>query len=254
MRPNAVKARLNKREPVLGTWLSLASPLVAEMCGSVGFDWLAVDMEHSAVDYGTVQAMLQAISIGHTVPYVLVPTNDAKEIKRSLDIGAYGIVVPNVKTPEEAERAVRACRYPPDGFRGVGSVRGPLYGGPDYYEKANSEISVVVMIEDAEAVNRIADIMQIPGIDAFHIGPYDLAASLGVPFGLDNPHPDHKAAVQRVLAVGRRLDVPVGIHCGSAEEVVRRMEQGFRWLALATDARLLFSSVRDALSAIGKTS
>lgn len=254
MRPNAVKAKLNAREPVVGTWLSLASPLVAEIFGSAGFDWLAIDTEHSAVDYGTVQAMLQAISIASTVPYVLVPTNDSKEIKRSLDIGAYGIVIPNVKTPEEAERAVRACKYPPDGFRGVGSVRGPLYGGADYYEKANSEISVVVMIEDREAVNRIGDLMKVPGIDAFHIGPYDLAASLGVPFGLDNPHPDHKAAVQRVLETGRRLDVPVGIHCGSAEEVVRRMEQGFRWLALASDARLLGNSVREALSVIGKTS
>jgi 4-hydroxy-2-oxoheptanedioate aldolase len=131
----------------VGTWLCLGNPLAAEILAHVGFDWLTVDMEHNAIDVADTQALLQAIATTDTMPFVRVPWNDPQIIKRVLDIGAYGVVIPNVLDRREAEQAVAACRYPPDGIRGVGTLRGRLYGGPDYTDGANRGIAVIVMIE-----------------------------------------------------------------------------------------------------------
>ncbi len=250
MRKNIVKEKMGRGEPSIGTWVSSGSPLMAEVLSHAGFDWLTVDLEHNAIDMESLLACFYAISTTDTVPFVRVPWNDPQILKRVLDIGAYGVVVPNVRTPEEAERAVQACRYAPEGFRGVGSTRGRLYGGPDYLEKANEEIAVVLMIESTDGVRRIAEICDVPGVDALFIGPQDLASSLGVPGGYDNPHPDHKAAVRQVLDTGRRFNIPVGIHCSGPEEANRRIEEGFLWLPIVSDVRFLESAARAAVTQI----
>lgn len=246
MRANKVKQQWREGQPSVGTWLSLGNPLAAEILAHVGFDWLTVDMEHNAIDLELTQALFQAIATTDTVPFVRVPWNDPQIIKRVLDIGAYGVVIPNVKDRGEAEQAAQASRYPPEGIRGVGTLRGRLYGGPDYTDHANEEIAVIAMIEDINAVNRAEEIMTTPGIDAVFIGPNDLAASMGVPLGLDNPHPEHRAAVKRVLETGKRLGLPVGIHCGGVEAVNERIAEGFLWLALSTDAGLLSGAANQA--------
>ena len=250
MRKNVVMEKLRRGEPSIGTWVSIGNPLVAEILAHAGFDWLAVDMEHNAIDMENLLSCFYAIATTDTVPFVRVPWNDPQILKRVLDIGAYGVVVPNIKSPEEAELAVQACRYAPEGFRGVGSIRGRLYGGSDYYEKANEEIAVVLMIEDAEAVRRIAEICNVPGVDVLFIGPNDLASSLGVPTGYDNSHPDHKAAVRQVLETGKRFNIPVGIHCGSATEVNRRIEEGFLWMPIVNDARFLSAAAQSAMDQV----
>lgn len=246
MRPNKVKRRWQEGQPSVGSWLSLGNPLAAELLAHVGFDWLVVDLEHNAIDLADLQSIFQAIATTDTVPMVRVPGNDPQIIKRVLDIGAYGVVIPNVKSGAEAEQAVAACRYPPQGFRGVGTLRGRLYGGPDYLERANEEIAVIVMIEHIEAVRRAEEILGTPGVDAAFIGPNDLAASMGLPLGLDNPHPEHQAAVAAVLAAGQKLGVPVGIHCGSVEAVNQRIAEGFLWLALSSDAGFLMEAALGA--------
>ena len=250
MRRNLVKQKLSLVEPAFGTWITTGNPLVAEILAHSGFDWLLVEMEHNAIDMENVLNCFYAITTTDTVPFVRVAWNDPQALKRVLDIGAYGVVVPNVKSPEEAELAVQACRYPPDGFRGVGTLRGRLYGGPDHYEKANEEICVVLMIEDAEGVRRVAEIANVPGIDVLYIGPTDLAASLGVPIVDDNPHPDHRAAVRQVLETAKRFGIPAGIHCTGAEEVNRRIEEGFQWIPIASDARFLAGAAGSVLSEI----
>jgi two-component system sensor histidine kinase EvgS len=141
MRPNKVKRQLRAGEPSIGTWLSLGSPLAAEQLTHAGFDWLNIEQEHAAIDATLTQYILQAISIGETVPMVRVPWNTGDWAKRALDAGAYGVVIPMVNSREEAELAVRACKYPPEGLRSVGGVRPRLYGGPDYVERANEEIA-----------------------------------------------------------------------------------------------------------------
>jgi 4-hydroxy-2-oxoheptanedioate aldolase len=246
MRKNLVKEKLRRGDPSIGTWVSTGSPLVAEILAHSGLDWLTIDMEHNAIDMESLLACFYAIGTTDTMPFVRVPWNDPQVLKRVLDVGAYGVVVPNIKTPEEAELAVQACRYAPEGFRGVGGVRGRLYGGPDYFEKANEEICVVLMIEDTEAVRRIAEICTVPGIDVLFIGPNDLASSLGVPGGYDNRHPDHVAAVGQVLDTARRFNIPAGIHCGSADEVNRRIEQGFQWMPIVSDTRFLSGAAQSA--------
>ena len=250
MRRNLVKERWRRGEPSIGSWLALGSPLAAEVMAHAGFDWLTVDMEHNPIDLAQLQSLFHAIGTTPVMPFVRVPWNDPQVLKRVLDTGAYGVVVPNVKSRAEAEVAVRACRYPPQGFRGVGSLRGVLYGGDDYYQHANEEIAVIAMIEDAEAVERAEEIVATPGLDAVFIGPNDLAASLGVPLGLDNPHPEHRRAVARVLEAGKRAGLPVGIHCGSAEAVNQRIAEGFLWLALSSDAGLLRGAALGAVRAL----
>ena len=250
MRKNKVKEKLQLGEPSIGSWISTGSPLVAELMAHMGFDWLTVDMEHNAIDLDDVVSCFYAIGTTDTVPFVRVPWNDPQILKRVLDIGAYGVVVPNVKGPEEAQQAVQSCRYPPEGFRGIGSIRGRLYGGPDYYQRANEEIVVVLMIEDIRAVERIEEICTVPGIDVLFIGPNDLAASLGVPLGYNNPDKEHKAAVRKVLDAGKRSGVPIGIHCGSGEEVNRRIDEGFLWMPIVNDARFFASAAEEALAQV----
>ena len=154
MRKNKVKEKLRLGLPSIGSWISTGNPLVAELMAHMDFDWLAIDMEHNAIDITDVVNCFYAIGTTDTVPFVRVPWNDPQVLKRVLDIGAYGVVIPNVKNQEEANQAVQACRYPPEGFRGIGSIRGRLYGGSDYYQRANEEIVVVVMIEDVQAVEK----------------------------------------------------------------------------------------------------
>ncbi len=250
MRKNKVKEKVQRGEPALGSLLSTGNPLAAEIMAHAGFDYLVVDMEHYPIDMSDLLNCFYAITTTDTVPFVRVPGNDYQMLKRVLDAGAYGVLIPNIKGPEDAERAVQACRYAPEGFRGVGGMRGQLYGGPDYRQEANKEIAVALMIEDIEAVRRIAEICDVHGVDILYIGPADLASSMGVPGGSDNSNPDHKAAVKQILDTGKRFNIPVAIHCGSSAELNRRIEEGFLVLSTGSDVRFLSAAAQSAFDQI----
>lgn len=239
MRPNKLKQMWRERKPTFGAWLGSCSTFVAENMASVGFDWLLVDGEHSPVDLRTMVQMLQVLSIGETVPLARVHWNDPVEIKRILDGGAYGVVIPWVNNREEAVQAVRACRYPPAGIRGFGPYRGFLYGGPDYVKCANDEIACIVQIETAEAVEKIDEILSVPGIDAVMIGPADLAMSMGIEARGDNPHPDHVKACARVLEACRAHGVAPGIYTSGPEEGARRAAEGWLFLPIGSDIQYM---------------
>ncbi|MEX0762772.1 MAG: aldolase/citrate lyase family protein [Dehalococcoidia bacterium] len=256
MDKNPVKEKLARGEASVGTWVSGGDASVVDILARAGLDWLNLDFEHNPIDVSTAVNCLRAMGGTDTVPFARVPWNDPVWIKRVLDIGFLGVVVPDVKSPDEAGAAVRASRYRPDGVRGIGSSRGALMYGSDYFAKANDLVTVVCMIEDANAVKQIDDILAVPGIDVAFIGPNDLANSLGVPLGLDNQHPDHIAAVQKVVDAGKRAGVPVGIHCADGAEVARRIEQGMQWMPIASEARVLkwgfeqqLKMVKDGLAA-----
>lgn len=250
MRKNVVRHKIREGTPSVGTWLATGSPLAAEMLAHQGFDWLNVDMEHNAIDISQTQAIFQAIATTDCIPFARVPWNDPQIIKRVLDIGAYGVVIPTIQSEAEAEAAVGACRYPPDGYRGMGTIRGRLYGGADYAERANDEICVVLMLETWKAVEDADAILSVPGIDAVFIGPNDLAASMGLPLGLDNAHPDHVAAVSAIREACERHGVPPGIHCASPEAVNARMAEGFKWIALSSDAGLMSGAAAEQIGAL----
>ncbi len=251
MKKNRVKALWRENKAAVGTWLVLGSPLVAEIAANMGFDWVVIDTEHGSIDIGTTQSIIQAISTTTTVPMVRVSWNHPMPIKRALDAGAYGLVIPMVNSREEAESAVQACRYPPIGARSYGGPRARLYGGVDYFEHANEEIALIVQIEHVDAVERVDDILSVNGVDGFFIGPSDLAISMGLKPGLDNTSPEHVAAVNKVLASGKKHGVAGGIQVGSPEAVNQRITEGFRFIALSSDEGFLRSA---ASTAIGKIS
>ena len=237
MRPNTALRAWREGRSTVGAWLAINSSYSAEVMAHVGFDWLCLDMQHGVVDNNDIVPMMQGISTTDTIPFVRVNWNDPAAIMNALDAGAYGIVIPLVNSGEEAARAVAACRYPPDGMRSAGPARGRLYGGADYLERANEEIACIVMIETAEALERLDEILSTPGVDAAYIGPADLAFGLGLPPYGDNPDPTHAAAVERILEACKDNGVAAGIHTGSVEYTKKYIAMGFQMVTLGSEYR-----------------
>lgn len=236
---NAFKAALARGELQIGLWSSLCSPIVAEIIGQSGFDWILVDTEHSPNEPPAVLAQLQALQAGTATPIVRPAWNDPVLLKRLLDIGTQAVLVPFVQNAEEAAKAVAACRYPPAGIRGITvSGRGSRYGRvPDYLKRADAEICVLVQVETGEALAEIEAIASVDGVDGVFIGPADLSASLG---HIGNPgHPEVQAAikgaVERLAAVGK----PAGILTPSEADARRYIEWGYRFVAVGSDLGLL---------------
>ena len=231
MKTNTVIRLMAEGKPTVGGWLGLASPLSAEYMAHIGFDWLVVDAEHSALNPETILHCFMAINSTPTIPMARVPVNDQTVIKQILDAGALGIVVPMVMNANEAARAVASAKYPPDGVRGIAGARCTVYGD-DYHACANDEIAVIVQIEHIDAVSRAEEILGVDGVTAGFIGPRDLSASMGVEMG----HPEHEAAIQKVLAVAKSIGTPLGIMTGSGPESRKRVVEGFQFVAAGGDA------------------
>lgn len=249
MRPNTAKRQLQSGKPAVGVWINWPSPVAAEALATVGWDWLVVDTEHGAIDLETLQSLFIAIGSTPTIPMCRVPWNDPKEIKRVLDAGSMGIVVPMVCSPEDAENAVRAAKYPPEGIRSSGGGRWRYWAGPNYAQEANNEILVVVMIEHVDAVRRAEEILSVKGVDACFIGPNDLAWSMS-PYGSARGSAEHQALIDEVLRAAKKVGVPAGLHCGSAEEVNQRIDQGFQFLACQNDSAFMMKTATDSFNLI----
>ena len=253
MRANHVRGRLAAGEASVGCWLSLPSPEAAEYVGRFGFDWLVVDTEHNAIDVRTMGQMIGAIGSSATAPLVRIPWNTPEHFKRALDAGAWGVVVPMVNSKEEAEAAVRAARYHPLGERSVGGSRHALgfdATPAEYYARADEEILLVVQIEHEQGVERADEILGVPGVDACFIGPNDLAASLGLgrgaPYEWD--HPRLVEAIAHIREACDRNGVAPGIHTSGAEAVNRRLAEGFRFVAMASELRYMLGGLSAALA------
>lgn len=221
---NILKEKLKKGQAVIGTFISLGHPDVTELLSRLGFDWLLIDGEHSPISLETMQQMMQAMNGSNCTPIVRPQWNDIVIIKRILDIGAHGVLIPWVNTKEEAEYAVSACKYPPKGLRGYGPRRAGLFD-PDYFQTANDEILVIVQIETRKAVSNVDDILSVEGIDACFVGPLDLALS----FGLSSPKwddPEYMGAFDRVLEAAKKFGKPAGMFA-SQENIRWAIEKGF---------------------------
>jgi len=253
MTPNHVKQRLRAGQPAFGTLLHLADPLAAEMMASIGFEWLLVDTEHGPIDLATLAAMFATITRYPVAPLVRVHALAEENVKRVLDAGAWGVLAPNVRTAEEAERLVAACKYPPAGVRSLGAGRFPLSFRTDpqtYFARANDEILVIVQIEHVEAVKNIDAILGVPGVDACYVGPNDWCASAGLAPSLEPAHREFEDAMQAVLAAARRRGVAAGIHCEAAETVNRRLREGWTLVGMVNDHRFLMAGARAARDAV----
>ena len=221
---NILKAKLQRGDDVIGTFVTLPHPDVTEVLSRMGFDWLLIDGEHAVTGLETMTVMLQAMNGSNCTPIIRPQWNDIVIIKRILDLGAHGVLVPWVNTREQAEYAVRACRYPPVGLRGYGPRRAGLFD-PDYIYTANDEIMVIVQIETREAVNNVDEILAVDGIDACYIGPFDLSLS----YGLVLPKWDdveYLAAFDRVLEAANKAGKPAGMFAVS-DNIQWAKEKGF---------------------------
>jgi 4-hydroxy-2-oxoheptanedioate aldolase len=258
MRVNHVRKRLEAGEPSIGTWLSLPSPEAAEYISKIGFDWLVIDAEHNPVDIRTMAQMFAAMTASGTAPMVRIPWNTPENFKRVLDAGAWGVVVPMVNSREEAERAVRAARYYPDGNRSVGGGRHALSwdsSGAEYFRAANQQVLVVLQIEHIDGVNNADDILSVPGVDACFIGPNDLAASMGLGLGvpLESDHPELVEAIMHIRDTCRKHGVATGIHTSGAEGVNFRIGQGFQFCAMASELRYMVGFLKEDLGKLDWT-
>jgi 2-keto-3-deoxy-L-rhamnonate aldolase RhmA len=237
---NAVKRRIKAGEPTAGAWLHLCSSIAAEIMAEAGFDWLLIDMEHGHGDYQTLLAQLQAMGGSGVTPIVRVEWNDPAVLKRVLDLGAYGVMIPWVSGREACAAAVRACKYPPEGIRGMaGSHRAAGFGtrAADYWRRANAEILVIIQIETVETLRDIDAVLAVPGVDVAFVGPVDLSAALG---HVGAPaHPEVKAAIARVEEAAKRAGVALGTISRSWEEAQALYARGYRMVTLASDAGLL---------------
>lgn len=249
MRKNFVKERLKEGKPSIGTWITMGHPEIAEILGNFGFDWFVIDMEHSPNSFETAQLLMQAMATSPTLPLIRVPWNDMVMIKRALDIGAYGVVVPWVNTREEAVEAVKACRYPQKGgLRGTGPRRALNYGfDMGYLDVVDDELLIAVQVETEAAVNNLEDILSVDGVDVAFIGPWDLSMSLGVFRQFD--HPKFKWALETVVDKAGKAGVASGIF-SSIEKMNDYIEMGFLFNSLASDVRFLFNGCLDALKKV----
>ncbi len=245
------KERLRKGETLVGTILTLGLPAVAEMVSRCGFDWLWIDMEHAPLSLEQVQEFLQAKS--ETCPaFVRIPGNDEVWIKRVLDLGADGIIVPQVKTAAEAQRAVSASKYPPTGIRSVGSGRANGYGmnaGP-YIEEANEKLLVLLQIEHHEGVKNLESIIKTPGVDAIIIGPYDLSGSFGKLGKIGDD--EVQKAIAEIKKACEQHGMPLGIFALQPEHGKNYLSQGFKLIALGIDAHYLWTAAKAGLEAVKK--
>ena len=243
---NNFAKRLRSKEILMGTLVSLPSPEVCELLASVGYDWLFIDAEHGAFNPQQAQTMLQAAA--PTPCLIRIPTGETIWIKKALDIGAAGVIVPQVHNAVQAKKIISDCKYSPDGNRGVGIGRAHKYGidFERYLKNANEETAVILQAESSEAVNNIAEIVKLEGVDAILIGPYDLSASLGKPGEID--HPIVQSAIKEIIEACQNAKISMGIFGVSAEVVSPYKEKGFSLLTVGTDTAFLIDSAKIMLS------
>jgi 4-hydroxy-2-oxoheptanedioate aldolase len=238
-RVNRVRELWQAGKPVINSWLGIPSSFSAEVMAHHGWDSLVVDMQHGMIDYQMMVTMLQGISTTETVPLVRVPWNDPAYIQKALDAGAYGIICPMINTRAEAEKLVDSMRYAPLGHRSSGPIRASLYGGADYHAKANDIVVAFGMIETAEAIDNLDQILSVKGLDAVYIGPSDLSISYGHPPGGDKPDEWMMAALKNVLDGCKRHGVKPGIHCGAPAYAKKMIEMGFMFVTVGGDTRFV---------------
>ena len=251
---NKLKSRLQNNQVTIGSWLSIPSPVVAEIMAQAGFPWLVVDMEHSVIDLETMQAMFLAMELNKCIPLVRLSGKDPNQAKRVLDAGAYGIIAPMVNTAAEAEMMVNSVKYPPWGKRGVGLARAQGYGMKfdDYMEQFNKHSIVILQIEHKDAVENIDAILSVKGIDGIIIGPYDLSGSYGIPGEFENPL--IVEAEQRVMEAANRKGIPAGIHVvhPNAGLLLTKVKKGFKFIAYGVDMLFLATSCGQGANDISK--
>ena len=248
-----LKDKLISNELTIGSWLTLPSTAIAEIMCNAGFDWLVVDLEHTTISLEQAGEMIRTIELSGSSSLVRLTSNDENQIKRVMDAGAQGIVVPMVKSATDAKRAVSATRYPPLGTRGVGLARAQEYGAKfEEYLAWQSDINfgpvVVVQIEHVDAVANLKEILNVDGVDAFIIGPYDLSCSMGIPGEFDNP--EFIQTINKIIQIGSELNAVSGLHVvePDKQKLNNAILAGHKFIAYSVDIRMIDVAARDGMA------
>ena len=247
MKLNPVKAALKAGQAQVGTWLSLGDVTATRMMARAGFPWLTVDLEHSPIDWSQAATLFAVIADAGCVPLARVPEGRHDHIKRVLDAGAHGIIVPMVNTVQQAKECIAAAKYPPTGNRSVGGAVHALNFGAsagDYYKHANDEILVILQTESPEGVDNAEEIYSLPGVDAIFVGPNDLRAQMRGPDGADPSVEEFEKMLGRILAAGQKTGTPVGLHVQTVEDVNRRVDAGWQFIAIASELKMMVSQAQ----------
>lgn len=251
MLANSVKQTLNDGGSVIGCFVQYPSPATVEICGYSGFDFVMIDCEHGPMGTESAYTMILAAEQAGTTPLVRVPLNHPQVILRHLDIGAAGIMVPQINSAEEAEAVVQAVKYHPEGHRGIAGTRAQRWSVTqplsEYAPIANRETLVMVQIENIRAVDALPEIMQVPGVDVFYVGPNDLAQSMGYPGRPD--HPDVQQVIDGICDITSESGRALGTVANDAETINHELRRGFRMVG-ANSASLLAAASRQVLNGI----
>lgn len=249
---NAFRRALAEDRPAYGLWVTLESPSLTEMAVALGLDWVVVDAEHGSLDWKEIAEHIRAAVRSDTVVLVRIGERNTVLAKRALDIGADGIVIPWMETADQLREAIRDCRYPPQGRRGIGGERATVWGQCllEHATEANENVLVIPIIESVKAVAAVPDMCRVDGVEVFYFGPADFSASAGHRGQWEGP-----GVAGQILQL-KEIIRAAGKHCGllatSPENLVERRAQGFRMVGLGSDAGLLLRSLHESLKAVGR--
>ena len=247
-----LRQKLNQNEPIYGLWVTLESASITEMAVALGLDWVVIDAEHGHLDWKDINSHIRAALRSDTVVLVRIAERSTILSKRALDIGADGIMIPWMEKVEEVEEAVRDCRYPPEGRRGIGGERATAWGQclSEHAVEANENVLIVPLIESIAAIPNVATMCEVDGIDLFFFGPADFSSTAGFRGQWEGP-----GVAEQILSLKDTINA-AGKHCGvvstSNQNLTDRLDQGFRMLALGTDSGLLLRSLHQSLQEVGR--
>lgn len=250
MRENRLRTIWKTGAAAFNGWLAIPNSFSAEVMAHQGWDSLTVDLQHGLVDYQAMTGMLQAISTTATVPVVRVPWLEPSVLMKALDAGAYGVICPMISTREDAQKLVAWTHYAPRGTRSFGPLRAAMYGGADYAQYANDTVVAFAMIETAQAMDNLDDILSVEGLDAIYVGPSDLSISLGCAPAMDELAPKAAAAVNHILERAKAHGVIAGIHNVGPAAALERIAKGFQFVTVSSDARLIAAGAQQVVGAM----
>ena len=245
MRSNRLRQVWAEGRAALNGWCGIGSPFVAESLAGQGWDALTIDGQHGLIGYAEMLGMLQAVAASGVATLVRVSWNAPGEIMRALDAGADGVICPMINNRAECEAFVRACRYPPDGYRSFGPTRAAQLHGAEYPAEANGHVLAFAMIETAEGLAKAEEITATPGLDGVYIGPSDLSLALGGPPTQDSEDPIRLAAFDQIMAACRTAGIRAGVHTNSVAYSQKMIERGFDLVTVGSDSRYLAGGRRE---------
>ena len=244
-----MKTKLKNNQLTIGSWITIGSGEIAEIYANTSLDWICIDLEHSPLDLAECSSLINIIGSKNKAPLVRLSWNDHVQIKRVMDLGAHGIIVPQIESPEDCINAYKAMHYPPTGIRGVGLSRAQGYGTSfeEYKDWMKQHSILVPQIENKMAIENIESIINMPEVDAVILGPYDLSASLGDPGNFDSIA--FKDAIIKVETACKKVNKPIGIHIVEPDpkQLQSKVDQGYTFIAYSVDFRILDVGMRSGI-------